>query len=151
MPNDSSFFGGQNLLDGMPLRRAGTILFAIEGRTAQLVAQSRQALASYLTEKTAAEKEQAFLSAIAQGRDLPLQPTIQDIERFAPEWASLVPSDDAQRAALAKKLAEKYRFRRQDVPGLRKALGLDTEGVPAPRPAPRPQDPDGLVCSHKRV
>jgi len=129
MSNDSSFFGGQNILDGMPLRRAGTILFAIEGRTAQLVAQSRQALASYLTEKTAAEKEQAFLSAIAQGRDLPLQPTIQDIERFAPEWISLVPADENQRAALAKKLAEKFRFRYQDVPALRKALGLDTDAV----------------------
>lgn len=128
MSSDSSFFGGQNLLDGMPLRRAGTILFAIEGRTAQLVTQSRQALASYLTVKTAAEKEQAFLSAIAHGRDLPLQPTIQDIERFAPEWASLVPSDDTQRAALAKKFAEKYHFRYQDVPALRKALGLDTDG-----------------------
>ena len=129
MSNESSFFGGQSILDGMPLRRAGTILYAIEGRTAQLVAQSRQALASYLTEKTAAEKEQAFLSAIAQGRDLPLQPTIQDIERFVPEWISLVPTDDNQRAALARKMGEKYQFRRQDVPALRKALGLDTDRV----------------------
>jgi amino acid permease len=129
MSSDTSFFGGQNILDGTPLRRAGTILFAIEGRTAQLVAQSRQALASYLTEKTAAEKEQAFLSAIAQGRDLPLNPTVQDIERFAPEWASLVPSDDTQHAALAKKFTEKYHFRYQDVPEMRKALGLDTDVV----------------------
>ena len=129
MSDEFSFFGGMDISDGMPLRRVGTILFAIEGRTAQLVAQSRQALASYLTEKTAAEKEHAFLAAIAQGRDLPLQPTVQEIERFVPEWASLVPSDDTQRAALAKKLAEKYHFRRQDAPALRKALGLDTEGV----------------------
>ena len=129
MSNESSFFGGQNLLDGMPSRRAGTILYAIEGRTAQLVARSRQALASYLTEKTAAEKEQAFLSAIAQGRDLPLQPTIQDIERFAPEWASLVPLEDNRRATLTKKIAEKFRFRLQDVPSMRKALGLDNDGV----------------------
>jgi amino acid permease len=129
MSGESSFFGGLDILDGMPSRQAGAILFAIEGRTAQLVSQSRQALASYLTEKTAAEKEQAFFSAIAQGRDLPIQPTIQDIERFAPEWASLVPSDDRQRAALAKKLAEKYHFRHQDVLALRKALGLESDGV----------------------
>jgi len=83
MSDEFSFFGGMELLDGMPMRRAGAILFAIEGRTAQLVAQSRQALASYLPEKTAAEKERAFLAAIAQGRDLPLQPTVQEIERFA--------------------------------------------------------------------
>ena len=103
MSDDSSFFGGMDLFDGLPLRRAGTIIFAIEGRTAQLLAQSRQAANPFLTEKTSAEKEQVFLAAIAQGRDLPLQPTIQDIERYAPEWASLVPSDDTQRAALAKK------------------------------------------------
>jgi amino acid permease len=129
MPDNTSFFGGQNILDGMPLRRAGTILFAIEARTAQLVAQSRQALAPYRTEKTAAEKEQAFLAAIAQGRDLPIQPTIQDLERFAPEWTSLVPADENQRAALAKKILEKYRFRYQDVPALRNALGLETDSV----------------------
>lgn len=125
MSDETSFFGGRDLLDGMPSRRAGTILFAIEGRTAQLVSRSRQALATYLTEKTAEEKERAFLSAIAQGRDLPLQPTIQDIERYAPEWASLVAPEENQRAALVKKIAEKYRFRRNDVPALRKALGLD--------------------------
>lgn len=129
MSDEASFLGGLDILDGMPSRQAGTILFAIEGRTAQLVNQSRQALASYLTEKTAAEKEQAFLSAIAQGRDLPLQPTIQDIERFAPEWASLVPVDDRHRAALVKRFADKFRFRRQDAPALQKALGLDTDGV----------------------
>jgi amino acid permease len=129
MSNELSFFNDIDVLDGMPMRRAGAILFAIEGRTAQLVAQSRQALVPYLTEKTAAEKEQAFLAAIAQGRDLPIQPSIQNIERFAPEWATLVPSDENQRAALAKKFFEKYHFRRGDVPELRKALGLDTPVV----------------------
>jgi len=129
MSDESSFLTGLDILGGMPSRQAGTILFAIEGRTAQLVSQSRQALASYLTEKTIAEKEQAFLSAIAQGRDLPLQPSIQDIERFAPEWASLAPSDNRQCAALAKKIADKYHLRRKDVPALRKALRLDTVEV----------------------
>jgi hypothetical protein len=37
MSDESSFFGGLDILDGMPSRQAGTILFAIEGRTAQLV------------------------------------------------------------------------------------------------------------------
>ncbi|MCK6623761.1 MAG: hypothetical protein L6R45_01145 [Anaerolineae bacterium] len=129
MSVESSFFEGLDILDGLPSRQAGAILFAIEGRTAQLVTRSRQALASYLTEKTAAEKEQAFLSAIAQGRDLSWQPTIQDMERFAPEWAPLVPVDDRHRAALAKKFAENFRFRRNDVPALRKALGLDAANV----------------------
>ncbi len=129
MPDESSFFGGIDILDGMPARQAGMILFAIEGRTAQLAAQSRLALAAYLPEKTAEAKEQAFLSAIAQGRDSSWQPTIQDIERFAPEWAALVPPEDHYRAALAKQFAERHRFRRVDVPALCKALGLDTAGV----------------------
>ena len=51
-------------------------------------------MAQYLTESTAEEQERAFLDALAQGRDLPLQPTIQDLERYAPEWAALVPEDD---------------------------------------------------------
>ncbi len=129
MSNEGSFFGGYNLLDGMPLRRAGTILFAIEGRTVQLVIQSRQALSSYLPAKTAEDQEKAFLAALAQGRDLPLQPTIQDLERFTPEWRSLVPADPSQRAALAKKLSEKYAFRRQDIPAIGEALGLESEEV----------------------
>lgn len=129
MSGESSFFGGMDLLNGMPSRQAGMILFAIEGRTAQLAAQSRQALATHLTEKAAAQQEREFLSAIAQGRDLPLQPTIQEIERFAPEWSGLAPQDDHHRAALARKLAEKFRFRRRDVPALRAALCLDADGV----------------------
>src|SRR5512138_1774348 len=129
MSNEESFFGGQNILDGMPLRRAGTILFVIEGRTVQLVSQSRVALAPYVIDRTAVEKEQAFLAAMAQGRDLPMQPAIQDIERFAPEWSSLVPSDEDQRAALAKKISEKFHFRYQNVPALREVLCLETEAV----------------------
>lgn len=129
MSGDSSFFGGMDLLNGTPSRQAGMSLFAIEGRTAQLVAQSRQALATHLTEKAAAQQEREFLSALAQGRDLPLQPTIQDIERFAPEWSGLAPQDDRHRAALARKFAEKFRFRRRDVPALRAALRLDADGV----------------------
>src|SRR3990172_1016339 len=129
MPDEASFFSGLDLLDGLPSRRAGTIFYAIEGRTAQLVSQSRQALASYLTEKSAEQKEQAFLSALSQGRDLPLQPTIQELERFAPEWATLVPAEANLRAALAHSLGEKYRFRLKDVPALRRSLGLEAEAV----------------------
>ena len=129
MPDEPSFFSGVDLLDGLPSRRAGTILFAIESRSAQLVSQSRQALASYLTEKSAEEKEQAFLAALAQGRDLPLQPTIQELERFAPEWATLVPAEANLRAALAHMLGEKYLFRLKDVPAIRRSLGLEAEAV----------------------
>jgi amino acid permease len=124
-----SFFSREELLGGLPARRASTLLFAIESRTAQLMQQSRQAMATYLTEQSAAEQERAFLSALAQGRDLPLQPKIQDIERYAPAWATLVPPDANLRAAIFRLIGEKYRFRYQDVPLMRQALGLDDEGV----------------------
>jgi amino acid permease len=111
-------------------RRASTLLFAIESRTAQLVAQSQQATALYLTVKAVEERERAFLEALAAGRDLPLQPTIQDLERYAPHWTPLVSEADASlRAALARALGQKYVFTHEAVPGIRTALGLDGEAV----------------------
>jgi amino acid permease len=127
--DDLGLLTREELLGGLPARRASTLLFAIESRTAHLVGRSRQAMATYLTEKTVEAQERAFLDALAQGRDLPLQPTIQDLERFAPEWADLVPPDPGLRAALARMIGEKYRLPQRSVPALRRALGLDDEAV----------------------
>jgi hypothetical protein len=80
----STFLSREDVLGGLPARRASILLFAIESRTAQLVARSRRALATYLTERTAEQGERAFLDAMSEGRDLALQPTIQDLERYAP-------------------------------------------------------------------
>jgi amino acid permease len=119
----------EELLGGLPARRASTLLFAIESRTAQLVSKAKQATALYLTPKAAEEREREFLEAIAAGRDLPIQPTIQDLERYAPHWASLVPDDSGVRAAVARMLGNKYRFADQDVPQLQFALGLNDSAV----------------------
>lgn len=117
------------VLGGLPARRATTLLFAIEGHTARLMVRTRQAVRRLATERSAEQQERAFLDALAQGRDLPVQPTIQDLERYATEWAALVPADPSLRAATARLLGQKYRFARSDVPRLRHALGLDTEAV----------------------
>jgi amino acid permease len=119
----------EELLGGLPARRASTLLFAIESRTAHLVARSRRAMARHRTERTAEEQERAFLGALAQGRDLPLRPTIQDLERYAPEWASLVPDDAGLRASLARLFGGQYPMPERLVPGIRRALGLDDEPV----------------------
>src|SRR5690242_16523522 len=119
----------ETLLGGLPARRSSTLLFAIESRAAHLSAQAHQATAWYLTEKTAAERERAFLDALARGRDLPVQPTIQDLERYAPQWAELVPDEPRVRAAIAQLLGQKYTFTYQDVPALRQALGLNEPAV----------------------
>ncbi len=105
------------------------LLFAIEGRTARLVDRSRRAMAPGVTERSAEERERAFLEALAEGGDLPVQPTIQDIERYAPAWGPLVPPDPAMRAAVAHAMSERYTLTAPAVPALRQALGLDDAAV----------------------
>src|SRR5918912_3384883 len=117
------------VLGGMPGRRAQTLLFLIETRTAALVAQSRQAVERFATEEAAKERNLAFLEAFALGREPPLRPTIQDLEQYAAQWADLVPDNPRLRAVLAHLVGRKYQLPRQRVPGVRAALGLETEAV----------------------
>src|SRR3712207_3764493 len=98
-----TFFNRDQVLGGLPARRASTLLFAIERRAAQLAARSRAAMATYLTERAEAEREQAFLEALAAGRRR-ARPGVQDLERYAPAWAGLVPDDVQLRAAVARLL-----------------------------------------------
>ena len=110
-------------------RTASALLFAIESRTAHLVAQSRQAMERFLTEETAEERELAFLEALALGRDPPIHPTIQDLERYAPQWALLVPKNPGVQAALVHLLSQEYALTHKDIPGIRAALALDESEV----------------------
>src|ERR687885_168346 len=126
---DVGLLSREQLLGGLPARRASTLLFAIESRTAHLMVRTRQAAARLATERSAEQQERAFLNALAQGREPSVQPKIQDLERYAGEWASLVPDDPGVRAALAALLGGKYVFTAGDVPALRHALGLDDQAV----------------------
>jgi amino acid permease len=126
-------FGGfldrEQLLGGAPERRAATLLFLIETRTARLVAQSRQLLERSLTEETRQERALAFVEAFALAREEAVQPTVYDLERHAERWAPLVPRNARLQAALARRLREKYRFSAPVAPRIREALGLDEPGV----------------------
>jgi amino acid permease len=122
-------FTREEVMAGLPARRASTLLFLIESRTAHMVAKSRQAMERFLTEEAAKERDLAFLEAFALGRAPPLRPTIQHLERHAPQWAPLVPDSPRVRAAVAHLLSHKYKFTYQAVPGIRAALGLDEEAV----------------------
>lgn len=124
-------FTRAELLGGLPARRASTTLFTIEGTAARLAAASRINRATYVGERTAAQREQQFLQAVSAGGDLTGRVAISDIERFAPEWSSLVPPDADARAAVARHLGAKYRFRDRDIPRIRRALGLDEPPVAA--------------------
>jgi hypothetical protein len=122
-------FTRDEALGGFPARRAATLLFLIESRSAQLEARSLLAAEEFPTEKAAQELDLAFLEAFASSREPPLRPTIQDLERHAPKWAHLVPENPRLRAAIAHLLSEKYSFSSQAVPRMRLALGLDEPAV----------------------
>lgn len=124
-----AFPDAEDLLAGLPARRANALIFLIESRTARLVAQSRQAMERFLTEEAAQERALAFLEAFALAREPPIRPAIQDLERYASQWAPLVPDQPRVRAAVAHGLGEKHDFTYDAVPGIRAALGLDEPTV----------------------
>jgi hypothetical protein len=128
MPSDD-LFTRDEVLGGFPARRAATLLFLIESRTAYLVDEARRATDFFLSENAAKERDLAFLEAFSLGREPPIRITIQELERFAPKWASLVPDNSNIRAAIAHLLGQKYKFTRNDAPGIRLALALDGEAV----------------------
>lgn len=106
------------------------LFFAIQNRTAELVARSRHATALVLTEESAEAREHAFLAALTEGGEAP-QPSLQDLERYAPEWRDLVPSDPATRAALFRLFGDRFLLWAPAVPRLRDALGADDAAVEA--------------------
>jgi len=118
-------FTRDEALGGLPARRAAALLFHIEGRVAHLADQSRRAGDFLASEAASHERDLAFLEAFSIGREPPVKPTIQDLERYAPRWAALVPANPSLRAAVAHLLARKYRFTRRSVPKIRASLALD--------------------------
>ena len=120
-----NLFSVDEIMGGLPARRASALLFAVEGRTAHLIARSRRAMAHDYTGRTAEQEEQAFLSALTEGANLPIEPTIQNLERYAPDWATLVPGEPSLRVALARQMGEKYRIPAGYTHRLQHALGID--------------------------
>jgi len=76
------------VLGGLPAGRASALLFLIESRTAHMVARTRALPGPGVTDELARERDLAFLEAFTLGREPPLRPRIQDLERHAPTWAS---------------------------------------------------------------
>ena len=86
-------FTRDEALGGLPARRAATLLFLIESRSAHFEARSRFVAEELPTEKAAHELDLAFLEAFALSREPPLRVTIQDLERHAAKWAHLIPEN----------------------------------------------------------
>jgi Transmembrane amino acid transporter protein len=129
MSTDDELFTPAEVIGGFSARRTRLLLFQIENRTAYLMTQSRRAVTRYLTEEVAEQQDLAFFAALAEGRELPVRPTIQDLERYATDWQSLVPPNPTLQAGLAFLLGQKYRFAQPNIPQIRQALGLETEAV----------------------
>ncbi len=81
MSTNDELFTPDEVLAGFSAKRAHLLLFQIESRTASLMMQSRRAVDRYLTEETAEQQDLAFFEALAEGRELPVRPTIRDLER----------------------------------------------------------------------
>lgn len=129
MSTHDELFTPEEVLAGFSAKRARLLLFQIESRTASLMLQAQRAVEPYLTEEIARQQDLAFFEALAEGGQLPVRPTIPDLERYAPQWQSLLPANFTLQAALAHALGQKYRFAERDVPHIRQALGLDSEAV----------------------
>ncbi|MCC5660825.1 hypothetical protein LC608_28395 [Nostoc sp. XA010] len=125
--DDDELISREEVLAGLPAKRANTVLFLLESRTAQIVARSRMEFS--LTEQAASERDLAFLEAFALGNAPPVHPTIQHLERYAQQWANLVPENPRLKAAIAHALSQKYTFIYQTVPNIRATLGLDEKSV----------------------
>lgn len=121
-------FSREDLLGGgLPARRASMLLFAIENRTAQLAGQDVRDAAVYLSLAGTQTREQDFFAALASGRATTTVVTIQQLERFAPQWRLLLPEtpDPKLNAALADLIGKKYKFTRDETPNLRAVLTLE--------------------------
>ena len=116
-------------LAGRAAKQASGLLVLVEGQTAYLKAQAAQAMVPYLTEQVASERSRAFLEALALERQPPVPPTIRELERWAPHWASLVPENPNLRAMVARLLGQKYTFTQALTPRLQVALGLNNAPV----------------------
>lgn len=130
----SQLISREEVLSGMAGRsskQASALLVLIENRTAYLAALSQQAMDEFLTEEAAQARTKVFFDALALGRAAPISPTIQALEHYAPQWATLVAENPNIRASVAQLLGQKYHFTAPATPNLRAALGLDTPAVQA--------------------
>jgi amino acid permease len=128
---ESLFPSREELLGGMPARRASTILFAIENLTLQLVARSRRALTRYQAATDPRDRERQFLDAVSGGREGQARPAIQDLERYANDWSYMVPQVPDIQAALLHLIGTRYPLDKARCSRIRAVLAADSAAVGA--------------------
>ena len=116
-------------LSGDRIKRSNVLVRLIENQTAYLLRQAKQPLTIQLTGSTHELRTEAYFEALTLERERTAKPTAQDIERYAKDWAVLIPENAQMQATVAHLLGEKYALVYRSIPGIRNALGLDTESV----------------------
>jgi hypothetical protein len=79
----TDLFSREELLAACP-RRASMALFTLK-RGPHILPRAQQAMYALSPRKRSKSKSALFLDAIKRKRDLPSAPSIQDLERFAPD------------------------------------------------------------------
>ena len=125
--SSDELFSRQEALAGFPAKRASTLLFLIENRTAHLAARSR--IDFSLTDP--ANRDLAYIEAFSLSHVPVTDITIQDLERHAPQWQGLIPHNPSLKAALARAISQKYHLITDRIPNIETALGLKLESVRA--------------------
>jgi hypothetical protein len=128
MADSGKSLSREEVLAGLPARRARTLLFLIERQSALHATEREVGTMALLGERSAEVRKLAWLEAFALGSgDAPRAASIRDIEAAARRWAPLVPDSLEVRAATLRLLAERHGLRYDRVPGIREAFGTDDE------------------------
>jgi predicted acylesterase/phospholipase RssA/CRP-like cAMP-binding protein len=101
----------------------GLLADAIERRTTYLVRQFLLAVEVLFADPDA----DTFRTSPTRTAELDV--TRYDLDRFAAQWAALVPDDPRSRAALFHELSQRYPLKAQRVPNLQRVLGLADPAV----------------------
>jgi hypothetical protein len=129
MADPGEFLSRDEVLGGLPARRARTLLFLIEQHSALHASARQVGTMALLGERSAEARELEWIEAFALGREAPRAPSIREIEAASERWAPLVAESPEVRAAVIRLLSERHRLQYNRVPGIRAALGADDERV----------------------
>jgi hypothetical protein len=129
MADRGDFLSREEVLGGLPARRARTLLFLIEQHSALHASEREVGTMALLGERSAETRGLEWIEAFALGQEAPRTPSIREIEAASERWAPLVAESPEVRAAVLRQLAERHRLQYKRVPGIRGALGADDRRV----------------------
>ena len=114
MSEVGDLFSRDEILGGLPARRARSLVFLIERQTVRHTATREVGPMALAGEGAAHGRELEWFEAFAAaGEDELHRPSIREIEAAAGSWASLVPEAPAVRAAAARVLGKRHELDRE--------------------------------------